>query len=182
MLQMNRVRDFSKVGDGAPIPNLIDIQTEGYARFIQADADPAKRKNEGLEGLLREVFPIVSYDGKTQLEYISYELGEPRYNPQECRDLRLTYGMPFRIRCRLVRKEAKDVVEEAIYIGEIPIMIGGGSSSSTAPSGSSSPSCTAAPAWTSAWRWRNPTARCTRPASSRSAEAGSRWTSTRRNS
>ncbi len=126
MLQVSRVRNFSKVGDGAPIPNLIDIQTAGYARFLQAEADPARRKNEGLEALLREVFPIVSYDGKTQLEYISYELGEPRYNPQECRDLRLTYGAPFRVRCRLVRKDTKDVVEESIYIGEVPIMIGGG--------------------------------------------------------
>jgi DNA-directed RNA polymerase subunit beta len=61
-----------------------------------------------------------------QLEYISYELGEPRYAPQECRDLRLTYGMPFRIRCRLVRTDRKEVLEESIYVGEVPIMIGGG--------------------------------------------------------
>ena len=126
MLRVNRVRDFSKVGDGAPIPNLIDIQTAGYDRFLQADVDATRRKNEGLEGLLREIFPIVSYDGNTKLEYLSYELGEARYNPQECRDLRLTYGSPFRIRCRLSRKDAKDVVEESIYIGEIPIMVGGG--------------------------------------------------------
>jgi DNA-directed RNA polymerase subunit beta len=126
MFQMKRVRNFSKVGDGAPIPNLIDIQIEGYARFLQADAEPERRKREGLESLLREIFPIVSYDGNTQLEYLSYELGEPRYTPQECRDLRLTYGAPFRIRCRLIRKDAKDVVEESIYIGEVPIMIGGG--------------------------------------------------------
>ena len=126
MLQMNRVRDFSKVGDGAPVPNLIDIQTAGYDRFLQAEVDPLRRKNEGLEALLREIFPIVSYDGNTQLEYLHYELGEPRYTPQECRDLRLTYGSPFRIRCRLSRKDAKDVIEESIYIGEIPMMIGGG--------------------------------------------------------
>ena len=109
-----------------PVPNLIDIQTAGYDRFLQADVDPTRRKHEGLEALLREIFPIVSYDGNTQLDYIYYELGEPRYTPQECRDLRLTYGAPFRIRCRLSRKDAKDVVEESIYIGEIPLMVGGG--------------------------------------------------------
>ncbi|MCJ7545124.1 MAG: DNA-directed RNA polymerase subunit beta [Phycisphaerae bacterium] len=126
MLRVERVRDFSKVGDGAPIPNLIDIQTAGYDRFLQADVDPTRRKNEGLEALLREIFPIVSYDGNTQLDYLHYELGEARYTPQECRDLRLSYGAPFRIRCRLSRKDAKDVIEESIYIGEIPLMVGGG--------------------------------------------------------
>jgi len=126
MLRMDRVRNFQKVGDAAPIPNLIDIQTASYARFLQADADPARRRKEGLEALLREIFPIVSYDEQATLEYLYYELGEPRYTPQECRDLKLTYGMPFRVRCRLARKDSKDVLEESIYLGEIPIMMGGG--------------------------------------------------------
>src|SRR5688572_20295107 len=95
------VRDFSKRGDALPIPNLIDIQIESYQRFLQKEVDVTKRKNDGLEALLREVFPIESYDGNLKLEYISYELAEPRYTPDECRALRLTYGMPFRIRVRL---------------------------------------------------------------------------------
>jgi DNA-directed RNA polymerase subunit beta len=114
------------VGDAAPVPNLIDIQLASYDRFLQMNADPKTRKPEGLEGLLREIFPIISYDGQMTLEYLHYELGEPRYDPQECRDLRLTYGMPFRIRCRLSRKDSKEVLEESIYVGEVPIMIGGG--------------------------------------------------------
>ncbi len=126
MLRMDKVRNFSKVGDAAPIPNLIDIQLAGYSRFLQAEPDLDGRKSEGLEGLLREIFPIISYDQQMTLEYVSYELGEPRYAPQECRDLRLTYGMPFRIRCRLSRKDQKEVLEESIYVGEVPIMIGGG--------------------------------------------------------
>ncbi|MBS3820408.1 MAG: DNA-directed RNA polymerase subunit beta [Planctomycetes bacterium] len=126
MPRVDTIRDFSKVGDQAPVPNLIALQTESYARFLQADVDPDKRRNEGLESLLQEVFPIVSYDESMTLEYIHYELGVPRYNPQECRDLRLTYGMPFRIRCRLTCKDRKDVWEESIYVGEIPIMLGGG--------------------------------------------------------
>ena len=126
MFRPDRVRDFSKVGDAVPAPNLIDIQIVSYQRFLQLDAEPTKRESEGLEGLLREIFPIVSYDEKTSLEYLHYELGEPRYTVSECRDLKLTYGRPFRIRCRLVRKESKDVLEEDIYIGEMPTMIGGG--------------------------------------------------------
>ena len=125
-VQVNEVRDFSKRGDALPIPNLIDVQIESYQRFLQQETEPTKRKNEGLEALLREVFPIESYDGNLRLEYISYELSEARYTTDECRALRLTYGMPFRIQVRFVRKDKDEVMEDSIYLGEIPIMIGGG--------------------------------------------------------
>src|SRR5262245_41810823 len=125
-MRVHEVRDFSKRGEALPIPNLIDVQITAYQRFLQKDADPDKRKNEGLEALLREVFPIESYDGNLKLEYMSYELAEPRYTTDECRALRLTYGMPFRIRVSLRRKDKDDVMEDNIYLGEIPIMIGGG--------------------------------------------------------
>ncbi|MBS3735029.1 MAG: DNA-directed RNA polymerase subunit beta [Phycisphaerae bacterium] len=126
MLKMDKVRDFSKVGDGAAVPNLFDIQRSSYERFLQDVPEGKKRKSEGLEALLREVFPIVSYDETVRLEYVSYEFGEPRYTKQECLDLRLTYGRPFRVRCRLIRKDTDGVLEESIYLGEMPIMIGGG--------------------------------------------------------
>ena len=125
-MPVHEVRDFSKRGDALPIPNLIDIQIESYQRFLQKEVDETKRKNDGLESLLREVFPIESYDGNLRLEYISYDLSEPRYTTDECRALRLTYGMPFRIKVRLVRKDKDEVMEDSIYLGEIPIMIGGG--------------------------------------------------------
>src|SRR5256885_4233348 len=125
-MRLQDVRDYSKRGEALPIPNLIDVQIESYQRFLQKEVDPAKRKEEGLEALLREVFPIESYDGNLRLEYISYDLSEPRYTPDECRALRLTFGMPFRIQVRLVRKDKDEVVEDSIYLGEIPIMIGGG--------------------------------------------------------
>jgi len=125
-MKVREVRDFSKRGDALPIPNLIDIQIESYQRFLQKDVEPSKRKNEGLEAILRESFPIESYDGNIRLEYVSYELGEPRYTVDECRALRQTYGMPFRIKVRMVRKDKPDIVEDSIYLGEIPIMIGGG--------------------------------------------------------
>ena len=80
----------------------------------------------GLEALLREVFPIESYDGSMKLEYLYYKLDEARYTPDECRELRLTFGMPFRIGVRLKREGRDEIVEEEIYLGEIPIMMGGG--------------------------------------------------------
>ncbi len=126
MLKMENMRDFSKVGDGAPVPNLIEIQRASYERFLQDGVSRDRRKDEGLEALLREVFPIVSYDESVRLEYVDYEFGEARYTKQECLDLRLSYGRPFRIRCRLIRKDTKDVLEESIYLGEMPIMLGGG--------------------------------------------------------
>src|SRR5687768_11485295 len=125
-MRTHEVRDFSKRGDALPIPNLIEVQLKAYQRFLQKDVDPAKRKPEGLEALLREVFPIESYDGNLRLEYISYDLSEPRYTTDECRALRLTFGMPFRIQVRFVRKDKDEVMEDSIYLGEIPIMIGGG--------------------------------------------------------
>ncbi|MHC4446493.1 MAG: DNA-directed RNA polymerase subunit beta [Planctomycetota bacterium] len=121
------VRDFAKRGDAIPVPTLTEVQADAYARFLQADkASDTRNTRLGLEALLREVFPIESYDGTMRLEYLSYDLDEARYTPDECRELRLTYGMPFRVRVRLVREGVSEIPEEEIYLGEIPIMMGGG--------------------------------------------------------
>ena len=121
------VRDFSKRGDASPIPNLTTVQTAAYDRLVQLDKAAGSRDPMiGIETLLREVFPIVSYDETMRIEYLHYGLDEPRYTPDECRELRLTYGRPFRVGVRLVRENHPDVVEEEIYIGEIPVVMGGG--------------------------------------------------------
>ncbi len=120
------VKNFAKVGDVVEIPDLIDIQIRSYKRFLQEDAAPDSRESFGLEGLLREVYPIESYDGSMSLQYVNYELGKARYTPDECRQLGLTYGMPFHLRVRLLRKDQEEVQEDRIYLGTMPIMIGGG--------------------------------------------------------
>jgi DNA-directed RNA polymerase subunit beta len=120
------MRDFSKIGDAIEIPDLIQIQRESYHRFLQEDLEPTKRKNMGLEALFREVFPIESYDKSMRLDYLYYELDRPRYSPQECRDLRLTYGYPLKICCRLHRKGGQELSEQPVYLGEMPFMVGGG--------------------------------------------------------
>jgi DNA-directed RNA polymerase subunit beta len=123
-----KVRDFSKRGDAIPVPDLNRLQRDGYERFLQQAAKTPEERDTsiGLEALLREVFPINSYDDTMSLEYLYYALEEPRYTPDECRELRLTYGMPFRVCVRLKRQNHPDIPEEEIYLGEIPIMMGGG--------------------------------------------------------
>jgi DNA-directed RNA polymerase subunit beta len=79
--------------------------------------------DQGLEGVLREIFPVESYDKTLRLEYLRYELGKPRYTPDECRQLRLTYGRPFKVWLRLTKEQP---IEEEVYLGDIPIMLGGG--------------------------------------------------------
>jgi DNA-directed RNA polymerase subunit beta len=120
------VRNFGKIADVIEVPDLVKIQREGYARFLQKDVPVDKRADVGLESLLREIFPIESYDKTIQLHFAGYELEEPRYNPRECIELGLTYGHPFKIRCRLSRQKGDDISEQSIYLGEIPIMVGGG--------------------------------------------------------
>jgi DNA-directed RNA polymerase subunit beta len=121
-----KVRNFGKLRETVEIPDLVAIQRKGYEEFLQRDVAPTKRANNGVEALFREIFPIESYDKGIILEYLYYELEQPRYNITECRQLRLTYGYPLKIACRLRSKDGQDIAEQAIYLGEIPVMIGGG--------------------------------------------------------
>ena len=83
------VRNLGSTQNDFEINNLTEIQTLSYAKFLQRDKDPVNRVDWGLEAILREVFPIDSYDSKSRLEYVRYELGKPRYSALECRQLRL---------------------------------------------------------------------------------------------
>ena len=122
-LEPTSVRHFGTGLGDFELPDLTALQTVSYAAFLQADVDARRRKDQGLESVLREIFPISSYDGNTTLEFLHYELGKPRYTSQECRQLRLTYGLPLRIWLRLNREEPH---EEEVYLGDLPIMMGGG--------------------------------------------------------
>ncbi|TWT73641.1 DNA-directed RNA polymerase subunit beta [Posidoniimonas polymericola] len=119
------IRHFGSIRESYEIPDLTEIQTASYARFLQyaPGVSQQKRKDEGLEAVLREIFPIESYDKSISLSYVRYELGKPRYEPDECRQLRLTYGRPFRVWLRLNRDEP---IEEEVYLGDLPVMMGGG--------------------------------------------------------
>jgi DNA-directed RNA polymerase subunit beta len=116
-------RVFGRYPEILKVPDLVEIQTKAYQDFLQLETPAASRAEQGLEALLREVFPVYSYDKTMCLEYAGYELSKPRYTIDECRQLRLTYGYPFKVRLRLIKPEP---IEEEVYLGEIPIMIGGG--------------------------------------------------------
>ena len=117
--------EILKFGRTTPfdLPNLAELQTASYEEFLQADLPFSERDPIGLQSIIGEIFPIESYDGTMSLDFLGYELGAPRYRPEECRRLRLTYGAPFKIRVRLNKEEP---IEEEVYLGELPIMIGGG--------------------------------------------------------
>ncbi len=119
-------RNFGRMQDAVEIPDLVAVQRDSFAKFLQKDVPPTKRTDTGLEALFREIFPIESYDKKMSLEYICYELEKPHYTPLECRQLRLTYAYPLKIHCRLRSESGADLAEQAIYLGEVPVMIGGG--------------------------------------------------------
>lgn len=118
---------FGKSQEILEVPNLVELQIKSYEEFLQMHVPSSSRnKAQGLEAIIREIFPIESYNKKIRLEYLGYELGKPRYSPDDCRKLKLTYGTPFKIRVRLEIPEKKRTEEEEVYLGEIPIMIGGG--------------------------------------------------------
>jgi DNA-directed RNA polymerase subunit beta len=123
MTTQTPVRSFARYQDIIEVPDLVEIQRTAYDQFLMVDVPQGARGAIGLEALLREVFPIFSYDKTMCLEYVGYELGRPRYTIDECRKLRLTFGYPFKVRLRLVKPEP---IEEEVYLGEIPVMVGGG--------------------------------------------------------
>ena len=122
-LKPTSIRVFGTGLDALEIPNLTELQTRSYEAFLQEDLAPEKRKNQGLESVFKEIFPVESYDKTVSLEYLRYELGKPRYTPDECRQLRLTFGKPLKVWLRLNREQP---IEEEVYLGDIPIMLGGG--------------------------------------------------------
>ena len=122
-LTPKEIRRFGSLRPPHPLPDLTAIQTRSFGEFLQFEVPSQKRKDQGIESVLREIFPIESYDKSLRLEYIRYELGKPRYEPDECRQLRLTYGRPFRVWLRLTKEQP---IEEEVYLGDVPIMLGGG--------------------------------------------------------
>jgi DNA-directed RNA polymerase subunit beta len=117
-------------------PPLLSIQLDSYRDFLQADVKTEQRKDMGLHAAFKSVFPITSYSGHAALEYVSYNLGETAFDVKECRMRGLTFAAPLKVKMRLViyDKEStsktpavKDIREQEVYIGEIPLMTDTGS-------------------------------------------------------
>ncbi|HBH86318.1 MAG TPA: DNA-directed RNA polymerase subunit beta [Syntrophaceae bacterium] len=124
-------KNFGRIKKIMDIPNLIDIQKKSYEKFLQKDIDPLTRSNFGLQGAFKSVFPISDFSGKCSLEFVSYKIGSVRYDVKECVQKGMTYAAPLKIVVRLVvfdtdrgsgQKTIRDIKEQEIYFGEIPLM------------------------------------------------------------
>ena len=132
----NRIRySFGRITT-PEMPHLLNMQMESYNRFLQKDAAPDQRHNEGLEAVFRSVFPISDFSGSTTLEYVHYRLGNPQYTVGECRIRGVTFSAPLRVALRLIvwekdsedgTKHIHDIKEQDIYLGELPLMTDTGS-------------------------------------------------------
>ncbi|MDP8051667.1 DNA-directed RNA polymerase subunit beta [Pasteurella atlantica] len=128
--EKKRIRkSFGKRQQVLNVPYLLTIQLDSFDKFIQKDPEGQL----GLEAAFRSVFPIVSNNGSTELQYVSYELGEPTFDVRECQIRGITYAAPLRVKLRLVTydREAvagtvKDIKEQKVYMGEIPLMTNNG--------------------------------------------------------
>ena len=117
---MSQRTNFGKIHEVSEPPNLIEIQLRSYEEFLQKSTLPSKRKEIGLQAVFREVFPIVSYDNKMTLDFVQYEIGEPKLNPLEAIREAETYSAPLYVTFEL--KEEAGAKQERVYMGEIPLM------------------------------------------------------------
>ena len=134
--EKKRIRkDFGRRSSILEVPFLLATQIESYKGFLQADTQPDGRENLGLHAAFKSVFPIVSYSGSAALEYVHYRLGEPVFDERECQLRGATFAAPLRVLVRLViydkdapagAKQVKDIKEQEIYMGELPLMTDNG--------------------------------------------------------
>ena len=111
---------FGKIKEAIEPPNLIEVQLNSYVEFLQKDVSPSRRKNVGLQAVFREVFPIQSYDDKVVLDFVSYDIGEPKMSALECQREGQTFSAPLHVTFQL--RDDKGTKEEKVYMGEIPLM------------------------------------------------------------
>jgi DNA-directed RNA polymerase subunit beta len=134
--EKKRIRkDFGKRPQILEVPYLLQTQLASYREFLQADVAGNRREAAGLHAAFQSVFPIVSYSGHVQLQYVSYRLGEPPFDVKECQIRGLTYAAPLRVKMRLVINDreapagttvVKEIKEDEVYMGEMPLMTDNG--------------------------------------------------------
>jgi DNA-directed RNA polymerase subunit beta len=133
--EKKRIRkSFAKRPSVLEVPFLLATQLQSYMEFLQAEVPVAQRKREGLQAAFSSIFPISSHNGMARLEFVNYVLGEPAFDVTECQQRGLTYASPLRAKVRLVimdreasKPTVKEVKEQEVYMGEIPLMTTKGS-------------------------------------------------------
>src|SRR6188508_3020344 len=127
-----RVRKFfGHIKEVAEMPNLIEVQKASYDQFLMVDEPTGGRPDEGLQAVFRSVFPISDFSGTSMLEFVRYEFEAPKYDVDECRQRGMTYAAPLKVTLRLIvfdideetgAKSVKDIKEQDVYMGDIPLM------------------------------------------------------------
>ena len=124
-------KNFGRIPSIATMPNLIEVQKSSYDTFLCAGATPEERSNSRLQEVFKSVFPIKDFSNKGELEFVSYELEEPKYDVDECRQRGLTYDAPLKVTLRLVvwdideetgARSVRDIKEQDVYLGNMPLM------------------------------------------------------------
>ena len=128
-------KSFSRIPEVAPMPNLIDVQRASYDSFLQMNVKPDARTNSGLQEVFKSVFPIDDFAGRGRLEFVYYELEEPKYDVEECIQRGMTYAAPLKVILRLIvwdldedtgAKSIRDIKEQPVYMGDMPLMTDNG--------------------------------------------------------
>ena len=133
--EKQRIRkSFSKRAGVLNVPFLLATQLDSYTQFLQVDHPPSTRRTQGLQAAFASIFPIVAHSGVARLEFVEYKLGEPAFDVKECQQRGLTFASPLRAKVRLVildressTEKIKEVKEQEVYMGEIPLMTTTGS-------------------------------------------------------
>ncbi len=129
MADMRSEISFSKRESGMPMPHLLDIQTEAFSALMVQDGEEADRLDVSLERVFHDIFPIADVNGKYELAFQSYALGEPKYSVEECIERDMTYAAPLKATLALNvfedvdgQRRLKNQIEKEVYLGELPIM------------------------------------------------------------
>ncbi|RYG20426.1 MAG: DNA-directed RNA polymerase subunit beta [Caulobacteraceae bacterium] len=124
-------KSFGRIPEAVQMPNLIEVQRSSYEQFLQREVRHADRRDQGVEAVFKSVFPIKDFNERAVLEYVSYEFEEPKYDVEECIQRDMTYAAPLKVKLRLIvfemeeetgAKSVKDIKEQDVYMGDIPLM------------------------------------------------------------
>ncbi|MCR9142385.1 MAG: DNA-directed RNA polymerase subunit beta [bacterium] len=119
---LRKIVNLGKITNIDLIPDLIDIQFKSYEWFLQRELTAAKRKNQGLDSVFRDTYPIESPNEDMVLEFVSYNFGEPKWDVLECKNRGVTYSYPLKAVIRLINKHTGEVREQTVYMGDLPMM------------------------------------------------------------
>ncbi len=122
---------FGKIPEILDLPDLIEVQKSSYEEFLQRNIPPEEREDKGLQAIFNEIFPIFDFSETSELQFVSYSLGDPKYDINECQSRGFSYALPVKLRVQLVLREKDDstgenqlidIKENEVYMGEIPLM------------------------------------------------------------